>query len=163
MLEAEDPAALRAQHERLTAWFAPADPLEEFLIERVVVAQLRMCRAASMEAALVQYRLEQEAVLLTGHTSEMSRRCYAYMRDCANGNSTAQLGQHETRLRREYDGCCKEVRAILAARTREAAAPATDEPLVEAPISVARIPAKRAGRTGTKSPATGHRLPVTGR
>jgi len=156
MLDGEDPAALRAQHERLAAWFAPADPLEEFLIERVVVAQLRLCRAAIMEGALTRYRLEEEESLLDEQTSEMSRRCYAYLRDCANANSIAKLGQHETRLRREYDVCCKEVRGILAARKKEAAAPAIDEPLAEAPVTIDRIPAKRAGRSRTKSPAIRH-------
>src|SRR5580692_5083277 len=119
LLEDEDPAAWRAQHERLSAWFQPADPLQEFVLERLVVAQWRLCRAASIEGGIIRFRLHEEDSIMDETLDHMGRRCYAYIRDCALSNSLAKLDRHETHLRREYDACYKEVRNILAARKRE--------------------------------------------
>ncbi len=86
--------------------FAPADPLEEFLVEQLIVAAWRLRRSRIIE----RFILEQQATDVQAdlkkykvhYTDPADYLALAYRKECDGNNALDHLSRHQTRIERAF-------------------------------------------------------------
>ena len=97
----------------------PVGPVENLLVQQIVMASWRLTRLRDMETALFEMRLSDEKDTLDEDYRDLTsahRLAYVFYNDCNNRDSFTTLARYETRVERAFYRALHELQRLQAAR-----------------------------------------------
>jgi len=95
---------------------APADQLEEFLVDRVATCAWRLRRAVRVESEIFE---DYESLKNRAHVTQPKSAAHAVMVDAGGLHAFTQLARHETAIERSMLRALHELQRLQAARAGE--------------------------------------------
>ena len=123
ILPNEDPGAFAELRQQLTARRAPDDPVEEVLVERVIVSAWRLRRDVRMEASVIAQRTSEATATLAESHRRGDPLATALIRAATGADTLSKLSRYETKHERGLYRALHEPERRQAARRGDAVPP----------------------------------------
>lgn len=122
VLQNENPEAWQAMLDACIEEFAPANAFEQKLVEEIAFAKWRLRRAWTVETALWDHEMEEQAEAFSQKfevSDEGIRKALAFKALAENGKALSLIGRYESRLKRDYRNAIKVLEDRRQGRDRQ--------------------------------------------
>lgn len=126
VLPDEDAGQLDALRSELMASLQPEGALEDFLVDRIVIAAWRLRRVAQVEIGVFRQESESIGCLMddcADSDSPAVRKGLAFIRDCKGADAFSKISRYETALERGLFRNLHELQRLQASRTGQNVTP----------------------------------------
>ena len=121
VIPGEDPELFDQTLQSFLDHLQPVGPVENLLVQQIVMASWRLPRLRALETGLFEMRLiDEKRTQDEGYThlTPAHRLVHSFYRDCNNRDSFTTLGRYETRVERAFYRALHELQRLQAARAQ---------------------------------------------